>query len=318
MHVHRRGPLITPESHPAAGTNINGPSLLRVPDWVERPLGRYHLYFADHKGDSIRLASADDLAGPYVLHPGGALRLADSRFPTETPRDVVLRGEVQRAAVEAEGYDAHFTPHIASPDVIVDDGGRRIWMAFHGLCGDGSQLTRMAVSSDGVGFEALEPLVAFPYLRIVPQALRGRWLAMSMPGIVYSTHDLQRWTAGPMLFGDDFRHCALLLRGPILHVFWTRVGDAPEHILHSTVDVGDDWTTGDMATWRPSEPVSLLRPEEPWEGADLPIEPSVRGQVTERVRQLRDPAIHVDGDRVWLLYCIAGESGIALAEITGL
>ena len=41
----------------------------------------------------------------------------------------------------------------------------------------------------------------------------------------------------------------------------------------------------------------------------------MRGQVTEPVRQLRDPAICVDGDRVWLLYCLAGESGIALAEI---
>jgi len=67
--VRRFGPLITPESHPAAGANINGPSLLRVPDWVEWPLGRHHLYFADHKGDSIRLAYADDVAGPYTLHP---------------------------------------------------------------------------------------------------------------------------------------------------------------------------------------------------------------------------------------------------------
>jgi hypothetical protein len=30
--------------------NINGPSLMRVPDWVVRPLARYYLYYADHKG----------------------------------------------------------------------------------------------------------------------------------------------------------------------------------------------------------------------------------------------------------------------------
>ncbi len=228
----------------------------------------------------------------------------------------MIRGEVQRAAVEAEGYDAHFTPHIASPDVIVDEGDRTIWMAYHGLCDDGSQLTRMASSTDGVHFEAAEPLTAFPYLRIVPESRNGRWLAMSMPGIVYSTDDLRRWTAGPVLFDRDFRHGALLLRGRSLHVFWSRVGDAPEHLLHSTIDVGDDWTATDMTAWRPTPPVSVLRPELPWEGADLPVEPSVRGQVTEPVCQLRDPAILVDDDRVWLLYCVAGESGIALAEIT--
>ena len=165
-------------------------------------------------------------------------------------------------------------------------------------------------------FDALEPLVALPYLRIVPQPTNGRWLAMSMPGVVYTSGDLRTWTVGPMLFDTDFRHCALWQRGPTLHVIWTRVGDAPEHLLHSTIHVEEDWTASDMAGWQPSEPTSVLRPEHRWEGADLPIEPSVRGQVTESVHQLRDPAICLDGDRVWLLYCIAGESGIALAEIT--
>jgi len=33
------------------------------------------------------------------------------------------------------------------------------------------------------------------------------------------------------------------------------------------------------------------------------------------VNQLRDPAIFEEDGRVWLLYAIAGESGIALAEL---
>ena len=28
------------------GDNINGPSLIKVPDWVENKLGKYYLYFA--------------------------------------------------------------------------------------------------------------------------------------------------------------------------------------------------------------------------------------------------------------------------------
>jgi hypothetical protein len=313
VHVERLGPIITPDTHPSVGTNINGPSLIAVPSWVDQPLGRYYLYFADHKGSSIRLAFADDVAGPYRVHPPGALQLHQSRFPTEAPAGIVTTSGIQAAAVQAEGHAAHFTPHIASPDVVVDHERHTIWMAYHGLCDDGLQLTRMAQSTDGVHFEALEPLVAFPYLRVLPARLDDGWLAMSMPGILYRSPDLLTWEAGPMLFDADFRHCALLRRSDTLHVFWTRVGDAPEHILHSTIDLTGDWTT-----WKPSAPTSVLAPEEPWEGADLPIEASVRGQVTEPVHQLRDPAVFTEAGRVWLLYAIGGEAGIAIAELRDL
>ncbi len=49
------------------GDNINGPSLLRVPEWVPNKLGKYYLYFAHHKGKYIRLAYADDLKGPWKI-----------------------------------------------------------------------------------------------------------------------------------------------------------------------------------------------------------------------------------------------------------
>ena len=38
-------PIIRPGLHPSIGENIQGPSLIRVPDWVEDPLGAYYLYF---------------------------------------------------------------------------------------------------------------------------------------------------------------------------------------------------------------------------------------------------------------------------------
>ena len=28
------------------GENINGPSLIKVPDWIKSPLARYYLYFS--------------------------------------------------------------------------------------------------------------------------------------------------------------------------------------------------------------------------------------------------------------------------------
>jgi len=58
------GPIIRP-SMPGLegerGASINGPSLIRVPDWVEDRLGTYYLYFAHHHGLDIRLAFADAL-----------------------------------------------------------------------------------------------------------------------------------------------------------------------------------------------------------------------------------------------------------------
>lgn len=59
----------------------------------------------------------------------------------------------------------------------------------------------------------------------------------------------------------------------------------------------------------------VLAPEFPWEGAEQPLEPSVQGWEDEPVRQLRDPAIFCEDDRTYLLYSVAGESGIAIAEL---
>jgi len=82
------------------------------------------------------------------------------------------------------------------------------------------------------------------------------------------------------------RHSALLKRGDLLYVFWSRVGDTPAHILLSKVDITGNWSTRSA-----SEPVSVLFPEELWEGADRPSAPSVRDTINVRVNQLRDPAI---------------------------
>ncbi len=43
MKVHRLpgNPIIRPDMDARMGGNINGPSLIRAPDWLENPLGRY-------------------------------------------------------------------------------------------------------------------------------------------------------------------------------------------------------------------------------------------------------------------------------------
>jgi hypothetical protein len=61
--------------------------------------------------------------------------------------------------------------------------------------------------------------------------------------------------------------------------------------------------------------VTLLSPETQEEGIDRPLETSQIGEAEARLRELRDPAIFHDGGKTYLLYSIAGESGISIAEL---
>ena len=311
-------PIIEPGLHPSIGVNIQGPSLIQVPEWIEDPLGTYYLYFADHKGRYIRLAYADDLLGPWSIHPPGSLHIADSHFLTEPPEvapDVAAR---LRASQERRGvpmsHDGLFeatTPHIASPDVHVDDANRRIVMYFHGLDGVSAQVTRVATSPDGIHFRARPERLGRSYMRVFEHD--GHTYAMSMPGQFYRSRDpLGGFEEGPLLFNSSMRHAALLKRDDTLFVFWTQVGEAPEHIKLSRVDLSGDWSN-----WTATPGVEVLRPEFDWEGADAPLEPSVRSTAYGHVNQLRDPAIFEDASsgRIILLYAVAGESGIAIAEV---
>jgi hypothetical protein len=316
-------PIITPELSPTLGRNINGPSLIRVPDWVERPLGRYYLYFAHHQGTFIRMAYADSLEGPWTVHEPGVLSLEQSLF----------RG------------------HVASPDVHVDllgEGKREIRMYVHGPTWKDrgepeGQWTRVALSSDGLHFTVLPELHGISYFRVFRW---GGWVdALATAGVFYRSRDgLTGFERGPVLFDPQrFRHAAIRLRpagsltgaadgssggstaaaadgaareaqGQVcdrLEIYYSLKGDCPERIVVSTVDLTDDWHT-----WRASPPETVLAPELPWEGIELPLRPSIGGWAPEPVRELRDPGIYQEDGRTYLLYSIAGEQGIAIAELT--
>jgi hypothetical protein len=290
-------PIITPEMNSRIGSNINGPSLIRAPEWLPSRLGRYYLYFGHHQGEFIRLAYADDLAGPWRVHSPGTLQLA------ETP--------------------CHH--HIASPDVHVDHEKRRIVMYYHGPALSraeqeadpltqrypflGGQRSFVATSEDGIHFVSQREVLGPSYFRVFRY---GEWVyALGMPGIFFRSRDgFTNFESGPVLFSQDQRHTAVKLDGDILTVFYSVAGDCPEHILAATIDLRPDW----MA-WQPSPPVSVLQPEEAYEGADLPLEPSRRGAIHDRARQLRDPAIFEEEGQTYLLYSVVGESGLAIAEI---
>ena len=310
------GPIIYAGLHSSIGDNIQGPSLVKVPSWVQEPLGQFYLYFADHKGAYIRLAYADTLDGPWQIYVHGSLQLGQTPFLQAPPElSENQKVEIKEAFARQGTTISHdpvtevTTPHIASPDVVIDAEEQRFVMFYHGLEGVGRQVTRVATSSDGIHFRSENEILGRTYWRSF--RWRDYYYAIAMPGQFYrSTELLTGYEAGPLLFNADMRHSAVLVRDDVLHVFWTQVGDAPEHVKHSRISLTDDWSQ-----WRVEGGEEILRPDFDWEGASAPLEPSVRSTAYGLVNQLRDPGLYVDGEHVFMPYAFGGESGIALAKI---
>jgi hypothetical protein len=281
-----QNPILYPDMDARMGDNINGPSLIRAPDWLENPLGTYYLYFAHHQGTYIRLAYADRLEGPWTTYEPGTLRLE------QTP----------------------CVRHIASPDVHVDDENKRLTMYYHGPVeerrqADAGQCSFVATSSDGLHFSSGDEILGTSYFRVFQWD--GYTYALSMPGIMNRSRDgFTDFERGPTLYSADMRHTALKLDGNVLSIYYSNAHDCPERILLSTIKLTPDWMN-----WTPSEPITVLQPETECEGASLPLVPSERGWAPEPVCQVRDPAIYREGERTYLLYSVAGERGIAIAEI---
>ena len=285
--------------------------MVRVPEWVGKRLGRFYMYFAHHAGDRIRLAYADRVEGPWRVHEAGTLRVEQTPF----------------AGVESE-------PHLASPDVHVDEANRRLVMFYHGgyfqneipdapvrqgvALSDREKLmyrqaTATAESRDGVTWKTINGLIGLPYWRRF--VWDGRFYAMAMPGVFHMALPTTDGVSGYQrieveLFTERMRHAAMLVEGDMLRVFYTNAGDMPERILMATVRLDRDWKK-----WRVMETETILLPEEGYEGGDLPLEASRRGVVYGRARQLRDPCVFVDEGRRYLFYAYAGEQGIAGAEL---
>ncbi|MEA5497927.1 glycoside hydrolase family protein [Limnoraphis robusta] len=266
------------------GANINGSSLIRVPDWVKNPLGCYYLYFAHHNGQYIRLAYSNHIQDSWRVYSLGTLHI----------------------------HQTVCVNHIASPDVHVDHQNREIRMYFHGVHPQQGQVTFLAISKDGLYWTASPEVLGPFYMRVFQYD--GWYYAIAknhnIGGVILRSKD----GLTPFERGGDFiakmRHAAVLLEKDTLIVFYSRIGDVPESILISYVDLTQNWTQ-----WMPSEPILILEPEQDYEGLDLPIQPSQSGAAKGRVRQLRDPAVYQEDNKSYLLYSIAGESGIAVAEL---
>lgn len=278
-------PIVRPFMDRWMGRNINGPSAIEAPDWLPNRLGRYYLYFAHHLGTYLRLAYADSPEGPWRTYEDGVLDLRQSLF----------------------------IDHIASPDVHVDDERREIRMYFHGICETEPQVlqkTRLAISYDGINFAVRPPLLGDSYFRVF--TWDGAYYAFSRLAILWRSPDgVQPFEEGPICgFPDNVRHVAVKKRGAALDIVYSIIGDAPECLYHTTMALEGDWRQ-----WKIGPSEEILRPETDYEGAGQPVEPSQVGAILLPSNQLRDPDFFNADGREFLIYSIAGERGLAIAEI---
>lgn len=378
---------------PREGANINGPSVIRVPDWVprhERPAedADYYLYFAHHQGHYIRMAFAPNPVGPWRLFnvggstPSASLGDPDHGIaPRKTPGrvvvDLALGGSRTFSAGSFKGRG-----HIASPDVVVDHANRRLIMYLHAP-GPGDQQTFVTTSRFGLNFNNPAPddasrrghgfrdvIPGYFYFRTFE--VDGRTFAFAnmgklyrapamtdagepatlanadAPGGLFNPGDGERlgyWeviddAANPIrrLYRDELgrpptgkrhgglwdpRHFTILPDPPEapdrLLVFYSASNDRPERILLTVLDLSGLSLDkrSDPANWRIMKPAqqTILAPEMPWEGADLPLKPSGKGTATG-VRELRDPFVFRDRDgALYLYYTGEGEAAIGVAAL---
>ncbi len=313
-------PLITVSSSPSVGDNVNGPSIIRIPPWIKKPLGRYYMYFAHHKGQYIRLAYADSLHGPWKVYEPGVLNVSETSFFRPQPDP-------------GTSPELVYT-HVASPEIYIDNARKKIVMWVHGMWTEGqrwpeepgeaqqwlqshgyAQFTQSAESANGLNFEMRPAITKQSYLRVFRHG--GEVYGMARLGQLLRAGDLSgSFAAGPNPFRDGpyanrVRHVTILPHKDYIDVFFSAIGDAPERILYTTIPLKGDWTRWQATTYE-----EVLTPQAGCECSEMSVAPSERGEIYGPARQLRDPALFLEGGNVYLLYTVCGEQGVAGAEIT--
>lgn len=109
------------------------------------------------------------------------------------------------------------------------------------------------------------------------------------------------------------RHTSVRLLDETLFVFYTRLGDVPERLMLSTIDVSER----DFERWDTSyPPEEIPHAESHWEGGDVAPSPSTWDFAPEDVNQIRDPYYFEDGNgRRYLFYAGRGEDAIGVAGV---
>ena len=326
------------------GQGINGPSLIRIPDWIPAakradPAAVYYLYFAHHHDKYIRMAWAADIAGPWTLYDvGSGIALGD--------RGVLDLGDKTMPIGNGIVIPNN---HLASPDAHVDDENQKIILYFHSGSKtevDGKniqgQKSYAATSDYGLEFAGkVEPVVlGVSYFSVFKYD--GNYYALDNGATLYKARNTDNPWAPPADWdfrnelwlratnnpyqeaigrdGYEFselrvRHTSTLVEGDTLYTFYSRRGaNPPERIMMSVTDLG---ASKNHTEWVPSHPPEeIYRPQPGWEGGQFELRPSRSGRARENLNEIRDPYIFKDTDgELYVIYTAAGEDALGILHL---
>lgn len=259
--------------------NINGPSV------IETEYGQYIMYFAHHQGTHIKLASAEEPYGPWEV----------------------------RGHLPLELKNTNCKNHIASPDVhVIRRNGEDVQyvMYYHGDDIDGTgQYSYVAYAENPFHFHQVRPTkLGHFYFRVFNW--QGERFAMAKKGnkcgILYKKSSLGTYNEVGELI-DRMRHCTVLVEDNFLHIFYSRIGDAPEHIRACKIYLPTMETISDYP---------LLYPQTDDEGYQVSRGKSKAGAIYGLANQLRDPYILKTKGKYYLYYSAGGENSIKVVELT--
>ncbi len=221
---------------------------------------------------------------------------------------------------------------------MIDDAKKEIVLFYHGqIVSNGEKLGQRsgtAVSTDGLHFSPLNQIVGAAYLRVFKHG--NLWYSLAGSGALGESDDLHKpFKPVADIIGDDIadslypkdltgprkptkgkerfsiRHVGTDTDGNRLIIYFSCVGQMPEHIMATVVDM-----SGPAASWKAKEgTLDVLRPELPWEGASVSAAHSVGGKSLELENSLRDPAVFREAGQTWLIYAAAGEHGMGIVKI---
>ena len=196
--------------------NINGATVIKTPSFIDID-DKYMMYFANHRGKHIRLATGNSF-DKMIIHEGGTLQLDQTVCKT----------------------------HIASPDIMVKEDS--LLMYFHGDT-DRDQRTFKATSTDGINFEANDfPMAHFYFRRFGKYAIAKK---QNKCGIIYRLLN-GRWMEYFELL-PNMRHAYPQVDDNVLSLFYTLAGDIQEHIRICVINM-DNWeVVNDYELMRPEK-----------------------------------------------------------------
>jgi len=301
--------LLTPINHDQC-SNINGPFPLRTRSWMH-PVFREHsvlVYYSSHLSKGLK---------GFIHVLGG------NNEEIETYRHLGITLD----------FSGPLCQSYHSPSLVVDDTTETTYMYVHGhMCRSGTQPTVLFQSRDGVAWTATtnnhnwnsttKILLNDLFYMTAPIWYKDAYYALAETqensigsAVLLKSSSLEGPFLKHKIVAQGLRHVDVHLIDSTLCLFYTLIGDMPERIMLSTIDLEDN----DLSLLPGPTVLTPIHEHEHGNAPDVPSSSGASG--CGPASELRDPHFLPDRDvsenvlSGLLFYAVQGERAIAMARI---